>query len=79
MSKKEVIEKCKDDLKEIHEIRKYLIDNHSLRVKYMNALRSIIGENFPKNKAGVALVSDFDCVNAESHQHAKAIIIALGY
>lgn len=51
------------------------------RVAYMNHLRSIIGRPgrspaIPRNKLDVPLVSDFDCMDANLHEHVEAILRA---
>lgn len=61
------------DLNAIHDARKSIITTPELRVKYLNALRSIVGRRCPKNSVGAALVSDYDLVNAEASEHAEAI------
>lgn len=53
----------------------------AFRVAYMNHLRSIIGRPgrspaIPRNKLGVPLVSDFDCMDANSSEHVEAILRA---
>jgi len=39
-------------------------NNFDKRVKWVNALRNIVGLKLPKNKSGVALVSDVDLILA---------------
>lgn len=53
----------------------------AFRVAYMNHLRSIIGRPgrspaIPRNKLDVPLVSDFDCMDANPHEHVEAILRA---
>lgn len=43
------------------------------KVEYLNTLRAIVGERSKKNKAGIALVSDFDLIVAEPNEHAQAL------
>jgi len=47
------------------------------RVKFVNALRSIVGRRMPKNKAGTPLVSDFDLIDAIISERAEAIEAAI--
>lgn len=48
------------------------------RVKFINTLRVIVGENMPKNKSGVPLVSDFDLVAATDFQKKEALNVVYG-
>ena len=48
------------------------------RVKFINALRQVVGETTPKNKAGVPLVSDFDLVAATDFQKKTALNMVYG-
>lgn len=47
--------------------------NLTLRVKWVNALRAIVGSTMPKNKSGCALVSDIDLILA-SDEHRQAAL-----
>ena len=49
-----------------------------LRVKWINNLRSVVGRGMPKNKGGVALVSDVDLLLASTSQRAEALIRTIG-
>jgi hypothetical protein len=46
------------------------------RVHYLNELRRIVGLGKPKNKAGHPIVSDFDLINADDHEHEAALLKA---
>lgn len=67
------------DLNEIAAARKKLITTPKLKYTYTNHIRDIIAKKpeTPKNKAGQALVSDYDCVNAEPEEHLEAIVKTL--
>lgn len=43
------------------------------RVKYVNALRLVVSRRMPKNKCGVAIVSDVDLLLAEEWEVEEAI------
>jgi hypothetical protein len=47
--------------------------NIALRVKWVNALRAIVGLTMPKNKSGVSLVSDIDLILASDEQRLQAL------
>lgn len=47
--------------------------NVALRVKWVNALRTIVGATMPKNKSGVSLVSDIDLILASDEQRQAAL------
>jgi hypothetical protein len=47
--------------------------NTALRVKWVNALRAIVGAEMPKNKSGVSLVSDIDLILASDDQRLMAL------
>jgi len=47
--------------------------NIALRVKWVNALRTIVGSTMPKNKSGVSLVSDIDLILASDEQRLMAL------
>lgn len=47
--------------------------NTALRVKWVNALRTIVGAEMPKNKSGVSLVSDIDLILASDEQRLAAL------
>jgi len=47
--------------------------NIALRVKWVNALRAIVGSTMPKNKSGVSLVSDIDLILASDEQRLMAL------
>lgn len=56
-------------------------DNTEFRVQYMTHLRSIISRlgrvpEIPRNKLGVALVSDYDCLDANLAEQIEAILRA---
>lgn len=38
-------------------------NNLQLRVRWVNALRTIVGSSMPKNKSGCPLVSDIDLIH----------------
>jgi len=48
-------------------------DNLALRVKWVNALRAIVGKDAPRNKSGVAMVSDIDLILASDEQRLAAL------
>ena len=54
------------------------IDNSSVRIRWVNALREIVGRECPKNKAGAALVSDVDLLTATAAQRAEAFLKTIG-
>lgn len=47
--------------------------NLALRVKWVNALRAIVGSTMPKNKSGMSLVSDIDLILASDEQRFAAL------
>ena len=47
--------------------------NHAVRVKWINALRKIVGERSPKNLSGVPLVSDVDLLLASDVERWQAL------
>lgn len=47
--------------------------NTALRVRWVNALRTIVGAEMPKNKSGVSLVSDIDLILASDDQRLAAL------
>jgi hypothetical protein len=47
--------------------------NIALRVKWVNALRAIVGSTMPQNKSGVSLVSDIDLILASDEQRFQAL------
>ena len=47
--------------------------NVALRVKWVNALRAIVGATMPKNKSGVSLVSDIDLILASDEHRLAAL------
>lgn len=47
--------------------------NTALRVRWVNALRTIVGAEMPKNKSGVSLVSDIDLILATDEQRLAAL------
>lgn len=53
-------------------------DNLALRVKWINALRTIVSRRVPKNKTGSPLVSDIDLLTASSEERLEALVKALG-
>ena len=65
------------DMYAMHAARKQLINTQELRVRYVNFLRDIVARRMPKNKVGVAMVSDVDLLLAESNEHCEAILRAL--
>lgn len=48
--------------------------NLALRVKWVNALRAIVGATMPKNKSGVSLVSDIDLILSSDEQREQALL-----
>ena len=48
-------------------------DNLAPRVKWVNALRAIVGATMPKNKSGMSLVSDIDLILASDEQRLAAL------
>ena len=53
-------------------------ENLALRVKWVNALRAIVGSTMPKNKSGVSLVSDIDLILATDDQRIAALAKIIG-
>lgn len=56
-------------------------DDTAFRVSYMTHLRAIIGRpgrvpEIPRNKIGVPLVSDYDCLDANLAEQIEAILRA---
>ena len=47
--------------------------NCAIRVKWVNALRKIVGERTPKNLSGVPLVSDVDLLLATEVERWRAL------
>ena len=47
--------------------------NIALRVKWVNALRAIVGAEMPKNKSGASLVSDIDLILASERHREQAL------
>ena len=60
---------------QIAEQRVGLLDrnNLQLRVKWVNALRAIVGSSMPKNKSGCPLVSDIDLILASDEDRFAAL------
>jgi hypothetical protein len=52
--------------------------NLAMRVKWVNALRTIVGADCPKNKSGVSLVSDIDLILATDNQRIAALEKIIG-
>lgn len=48
-------------------------NNLALRVKWVNALRALVGAESPKNKSGVSLVSDIDLILASDEYRQAAL------
>jgi hypothetical protein len=48
-------------------------NNLQLRVKWVNALRTIVGSSMPKNKSGCPLVSDIDLILASDEDRFAAL------
>ena len=48
-------------------------NNLQLRVKWVNALRTIVGSSMPKNKSGCPLVSDIDLILASDADRFAAL------
>ena len=48
-------------------------NNLQLRVKWVNALRTIVGSSMPKNKSGCPLVSDIDRILASDEDRFAAL------
>lgn len=46
---------------------------HHLRIRWINALRSIVAKNCPKNKMGSPLVSDIDLLTASLEERFEAL------
>lgn len=65
-----------NDLNVLREARARVRDDLNLRVRYLSALRRIVGEHCEKNKIGVPIVSDFDLLDAEPYEHARAYALA---
>ena len=65
------------DLGAIQNARSLTITTPALRAAYMNNLRQIVGRRCEINKAGIPLVSDYDCVDADAGEHAEALLRTL--
>jgi len=48
-------------------------NNLQLRVRWVNALRVIVGSSMPKNKSGCPLVSDIDLILASDEDRFAAL------
>ena len=48
-------------------------NNLQLRVRWVNALRTIVGSSMPKNKSGCPLVSDIDLILASDKDRFSAL------
>ena len=48
-------------------------NNLQLRVRWVNALRTIVGSSMPKNKSGCPLVSDIDLILASDADRFAAL------
>jgi hypothetical protein len=48
-------------------------NNLQLRVRWVNALRTIVGSSMPKNKSGCPLVSDIDLILASDEDRFAAL------
>lgn len=48
-------------------------NNLQLRVRWVNALRAIVGSSMPKNKSGCPLVSDIDLILASDEDRFAAL------
>ena len=48
------------------------------RVAYLNALRDVISQRMPKNKAGTPMVTDFDGMEASPEEMCLAFLKARG-
>lgn len=66
-----------NDIRVMFDARKACIVGPKLRAKYMNTLRKIVGRRCEVNKVGQALVSDYDCMDANSREHAEAFLKTL--
>ena len=55
------------------EQRRQLVTTVDLKVRYLNALREIVGARCPKNKAGSPLVSDYDLLDASEEEQLLAL------
>lgn len=47
--------------------------NSIMRVRWINALRRVVGKRIPKNAAGAALTSDVDLLLATDEEHLEVI------
>ena len=47
--------------------------NSIMRVRWINALRRVVGRRIPKNAAGAALTSDVDLLLATDEEHLEVI------
>jgi hypothetical protein len=66
------VEKTEQSLQQLEtEIGLRVKSNTALRVRWVNALRAIVGADMPKNKSGVSLVSDIDLIlSSDEHRFA---------
>jgi hypothetical protein len=53
--------------------RRALVTDPAGRVRYLNTLRAIVGRRCEVNKVGVALVSDYDLLDAEPAEIVEAL------
>lgn len=51
----------------------YNRENVSIRVKWINILRSIVAQKCPKNKMGSPLISDVDLLTASLEERSTAL------
>jgi hypothetical protein len=65
-----------NDLNAMHKALETITGDTNLRVKFLNALRKIVGNKCEVNKVGLPIVSDFDLIHATAAEKAKAFILA---
>jgi hypothetical protein len=63
---------------EIYALIKSECQDQLVKVKFLNALREMVSKDKPKNKAGNAIVSDYDLIVADRNQLIDALVIATG-
>lgn len=74
---------CGTDCGDIRRIIRSRRDDTAWRVRFMNALHVAVGRKgrvpeIKRNKLDVALVSDFDCIDANEEEYIEAILRAEG-
>lgn len=60
--------------------RAILVSGTADRVKFLNALRAVVGrrESIPKNKLGFPMVTDYDIVDSTASEQVEALLTMHG-